>query len=102
MIVISLVNDFSSQPGGRDKDKGPFSGESFREDVLEPALAENDQITVDLNGADAIAPSFLDESLGQLMEDLGRKKYEERILVLLNDDPDALDVLEEIKSRRFN
>ncbi|NWK57572.1 STAS-like domain-containing protein [Verrucomicrobiaceae bacterium N1E253] len=99
--VINLVEDFSPYPGGRYEDNGPFSGEKFRTDILEPAMASSVVITVDLDGAAAIAPSFLDESFGVIMERIGKDKFDKKFIILLTDDPDAIDDLNEIRHRRF-
>ena len=42
MKMIYFTKDFTDTPGGRYKRHGDYSGEQFREDILEPALKAND------------------------------------------------------------
>lgn len=65
--IIMIGRDFSTIPTGRTRNDGPFSGESFREDVLIPALTENDHVIVDLAGVEGVGSSFLEEVFGGLV-----------------------------------
>ena len=89
-ININLVQHFSDCPGGRYRANGEFSGEAFREDHLRPALADPaNTVTIDMNHAFTIPPSFLDEAFGILVEEMGEQKFRSRVLVVINDDPAA-------------
>ena len=35
-MILSVVNDFCETPGPRFKSEGNFSGEEFRDEILEP------------------------------------------------------------------
>jgi hypothetical protein len=95
MKTITLILDFDECPSGRYKWESETSGERFREDYIKPALAESDLITVNLNGADSLPPSFLDEALGLLAKAMGRQEFDRRIKVILDDDKTALRKLNE-------
>ena len=72
-ITINIATDFTPYPGGRYRSDGDFSGERFREELLRPAFsnAENETITVDLDGAAGFGSSFLEEAFGGLVRDCG-------------------------------
>lgn len=74
--VISVAADFSPVPAGRYMSDGPFPGEKFRNEHLVPALAANDNITVDLDGTVGMGSSFLEEAFGGLV----RLGYAEPVL----------------------
>jgi hypothetical protein len=63
---IKLVEQFTDAPGGRYRIHGDHSGEQFRQELLEPALLEYDEVLVDLDGALGLPASFLDEAFGPL------------------------------------
>jgi hypothetical protein len=65
--MINIVQDFSRAPAGRVISDGPNSGERFREQVLIPALALHDVITVELDGTRGMGSSFLEEAFGGLV-----------------------------------
>lgn len=69
-IRISVAHDFTKTPGGRFKKEGDFSGEEFRDKILNPAYSravkEKMIIRVDLDGCMGYPSSFLDESFGGL------------------------------------
>ncbi len=92
---IVLVRDFTDCPAGRMRAHGPGSGEEFREDFLRPALVLQDEVTVDLNGADSLPPAFLDEAFGPLAAELGQAEFYRRVRVILDDDETAVRKLSE-------
>jgi hypothetical protein len=67
---ISVAEDFTTTPGPRDPDEGPFSGVLFLTSVLHPAYrkarAAGDTLTVDLDGTEGYATSFLEAAFGGL------------------------------------
>lgn len=71
---INLVDQFTDAPGGRYRIHGDHSGEEFREEFLEPALHDYDEVMVDLDGALGLPASFLDEAFGPLSEQYDRGK----------------------------
>lgn len=70
MIVIYKIHvseDFSATPGGRFIADGEFSGERFRDQLLRPALANNDCVEITLDGTRGYGSSFLEEAFGGLI-----------------------------------
>lgn len=62
------VRDFTEFPGPRFKKLGPYSGQEFRETVLEPAIEEaGPDIEIDLDGTFGYGSSFLEEAFGGLV-----------------------------------
>lgn len=65
--MIDVGTDFSEFPAGRYRTDGDFSGEVFREDVLVPALRDNERVEIKLDGAMGYGSSFLEEAFGGLI-----------------------------------
>jgi len=64
---INIAEDFTRFPAGRFRSDGPFSGQRFREECLQPALEDSEVIEVELDGAAGFGSSFLDEAFGGLV-----------------------------------
>jgi hypothetical protein len=67
MKTIDLSKDFSRHPAGRYRSDGPYTGEQFREEFLEPSLGKNEYVIVELDGARGYGSSFLEEAFGGLV-----------------------------------
>lgn len=65
--VIDIASVFTRFPAGRYREDGPFSGERFRDDLLIPALEQNEQVAVNLDGTMGYGSSFLEEVFGGLL-----------------------------------
>jgi len=65
--MIQLAADFNPFPFGRYPTHGDWNGQRFREEFLIPAFNSGDDVTVDLDGARGLSPSFLEESFGGLV-----------------------------------
>lgn len=65
--MISIARDFSESPAARYRHEGPNSGQRFREELLYPALVENEKVVVNLDGAIGYGSSFLEEAFGGLI-----------------------------------
>lgn len=65
--VIDIAKDFSFKPFGRYKEDGKFNGTRFRDEILAPALENNDAVEVKLDGVISFGSSFLEESFGGLI-----------------------------------
>lgn len=94
MHTIKLTADFDPCPSGRYRHESDTSGEAFRDDVLKPAIQEYGSVIVDLNDADSLPPSFLDESIGMLARDYG-SEFANKVAIVLTDDDTALRKLNE-------
>jgi hypothetical protein len=73
-VTITIANDYSKCPAGRFVTDGPNSGERFRNDLLGPALRDNDRVTVIIDGVEGYGSSFLEEAFGGLVRELKFKK----------------------------
>ena len=71
--VIDVARDFTSTPGGRYRKEGEWSGEKFRTELLEPALEDDGEVIVDMDGPEGFLTSFLDEVFGELVRRHGIK-----------------------------
>lgn len=69
MKTIKIATDFSRHPKGRfHPADGDTSGERFRNDYLEPILAQGEgTIEIDLDDAAGFPSSFLEEAFGGLV-----------------------------------
>jgi hypothetical protein len=85
--TIHFTQEFTDTPGGRHRQHGDFSGQQFREDILRPALDQNDLVILDLNGAFSFPPSFIDEAFGVLVDQLGEDIVRKKLRIELNGNP---------------
>jgi hypothetical protein len=97
-LLLSIANEFSETPGPRSRVEGDFSGELFLEELLLPryaqALAQKTALTIDLDGTEGYATSFLESAFGGLA-----RSYEpEQVLKTINfKSEDEPYLIEEIK-----
>lgn len=68
---IDIGNEFSSALGPRLRSAGQFSGEEFRDSVLEPAVLNSDIVVIHLDSIKTISISFFEEAFGGLVRKLG-------------------------------
>lgn len=93
MITINVAADFSRYPAGRDRDDGPFSGQAFREDMLEVPLRAGDKVTLMLDGTRGYGSSFLEEVFGGLVRcGLEKKILDSNLVLETNDDALRLEI----------
>jgi len=98
MLSISILRDFTDTPGPRSRDEGKHSGDQFLEEILLPRFAEavqtNQKLTVDLDGTEGYATSFLEAAFGGL----ARKHDPERVLkIVVFKSDDEPHLVEEVK-----
>jgi hypothetical protein len=72
IIHISIAEDFSAYPIGRDSDDSvENNGEKFRSEILIPALekslTDNSIVDVSFEGVESFGSSFLEEAFGGLV-----------------------------------
>lgn len=69
-VMLKIATDFSDTPGPRSREEGDFSGDEFREKLLEPRYLEarrsNAKLIIDLDGTVGYATSFLEAAFGGL------------------------------------
>lgn len=75
------IKDFAIFPGPRTKDLGKNSGEEFRDNILIPALLENETISVNFDGVFGYGSSFLEEAFGGLV----RKNVDKNKIIALRE-----------------
>lgn len=94
------LRDWTRYPGGRSKDDGDHSGQEFREQFLEHHVKAGDNFEIDFNGIFTAGWSFLDESLGHYVTELGEAEFRRRFLIIADDDPDILEEMETVIEKR--
>lgn len=74
-MKYKISEEFTKTPGGRYRSDGKFSGQEFKEDVLENllkiALVSKEKIVIDLDDTYGYPSSFLEEAFGGLARDKG-------------------------------
>lgn len=93
MAKINISHDFSEYPAGRYKADGPYSGEAFRDDILTPALNENDVVEITFDGAMGYGSSFLEEAFGGLVRvsRFSRDILRRKLKLFYKEDPIVID-----------
>ncbi|MEX2261602.1 MAG: STAS-like domain-containing protein [Bryobacteraceae bacterium] len=94
-LYLSVAKEFSETPGPRSREEGDFSGEEFLDRVLVPkfdqAVREKVTLTVDLDGTEGYATSFLESAFGGLARRHSPKKVLEVIRFKSDDEPFLID-----------
>lgn len=65
-MIVKIANEFSRHPAGRFITDGPYSGQLFRELILERIMQSGERTIIDLDGARGYGSSFLEEAFGGL------------------------------------
>jgi hypothetical protein len=86
--VICIANDFSFTPGFRNRSQGQFSGEEFREDILEGFFEANapEAVTIDFDGTAGYPTSFLEEAFGGLVRKFGYENVVKKLNFISEED----------------
>lgn len=90
-MTISIAEDFSKCPGGRFPCDGPYSAEEFRDNILIPALRNNNKVIIKLDGTRGYSSCFLEEVFGGLyrngvsIKDINKIKLESSRKSLINE-----------------
>lgn len=97
--VIDVGNDFSRFPGGRVRNDGRYSAEAFREDILLPALRENEQISLHLDSTAGYGSSFLEETFGGLvrLHAFTLETFKSRVILVSDDTILIEEILDYVK-----
>lgn len=97
--LIVYISDYSNSPGPRYCNQGDDSGEDFYHKVLNEKFNEaynaNKVLILNLDGPDGYASSFLDEAIGNLVYDFGKKIVIEYMEIISNEEPEWIDMIEE-------
>ncbi len=74
----NFAEEFTKNPGLRFRKLSEFSGEEFREDVLEKFFTENKKIIINIDGIESsLGSSFLSEAFGNIAVKYGKEKFME-------------------------
>lgn len=100
--TISVARDFSPYPAGRFRTDGKFSGQAFREDLLQPRirdLAEGETLTVAFDGVKGCGSSVIDEAFAGLVrnEVVTKEFLRTRISITTGGDARQADLVERVK-----
>lgn len=101
--VINIATDFCRAPAGRYRKNGDFTGEVFREDILVPAILNNEysEIIVNLDDLDGVGTSFWDEVFGELLRSkiISKDLFKQKVKLVCTDDvylvPTIKSIIEE-------
>jgi hypothetical protein len=87
---VSVI-EFTDTPGARYRTDGPYSGEQFREEHLEPVFEKNKNqdfnLSVNLDGTAGYATSFLEESFGGLARKISKETCKKHLIFISTEDP---------------
>ena len=86
--TINIAKHFYDAPAGRFPEDGDYNGERFREEYLVPALRENNEVLVDMDGTEGYGSSFLEEAFGGLVRLRGFTAEELHKKMMLKSDED--------------
>lgn len=100
-VQINVAKEFTKYPGGRHRVDGRHSGEEFRETFLIPRMGDDVLLTIDFTGVFTVAPSFIDEAFGPLMERLGQQRFDRQFHLIAEDDPELLSDFQTVRDVRF-
>lgn len=82
MKDYDFAKEFSKNPGLRFKKLSDYSGEEFREDVLEKFFQNNQPVTINIDGVEsALGASFLSEAFGNIAVKYGKKRFNEIVKI---------------------
>ncbi len=91
-IKYLFAEKYTKYPGGRYIRLGPFSGEDFREKVLEPIFKTGKTIEIDATGIDgSFNPSFLDEAFAEMAKRYGIDKFRKTVKLYADDNKQLED-----------
>lgn len=99
MLLINISKDFSETPGARYIKEGDYSGEEFRNTLLEPkfkdALQKNEKLTINLDGGYGYPTSFLEEAFGGLSRIYSPEKVLSVLEFISYDEPSLINEIKE-------
>ena len=99
-MELIVHSSFSDAPGLRYCNLSEKSGEEFYHQLLNYAFKESlekgEDLSVVLDYTDGYAPSFLDESFGNLVYDFGLKLVKTHLVIISNEEPFWVERIESI------
>jgi hypothetical protein len=99
MIKLHIKEDYTEYPGLRYIDISINSGEDFYHSLLNKkfyeALSQEKKLELNFDGVAGYPPSFLDESIGNLVYDFGLESVQNNLEIISNEEPSWVKFLEE-------
>lgn len=100
---LIVATEFKDNPGARDREDGPHSGQQFLEDIFiarfEKAVKEGYILLVDLDGVLGYPSSFVSGSFGKLSMDRGSEILLKHLAFKSEKNPLRIDkIINEIKN----
>ncbi|MBP1631319.1 MAG: hypothetical protein H6Q15_2212 [Bacteroidetes bacterium] len=96
-INIFVHTDFSVYPGLRHVSMSQSSGEEFYHKILNgkfyEAYSKGEMLVLNLDNTGGYPPSFIDESIGNLVYDFSLAKVKEHLTIISEQEPSWLDYL---------
>ena len=96
---INISKDYTDTPGGRYICEGEFSGEDFRNTLLEPKFLEsknnNEKLTIDFDDTYGYSDSFLEEAFGGLARKYTTNVVNNILQFISNDEPSLIKKVED-------
>jgi hypothetical protein len=86
MKTIKISRDYSNTPGPRYIKQGKYSGEDFRNTLLEKEFLNSEKLIIDLDGVFGYSASFLDEAFGGLARKYPNEDFD-KIAFICKDNP---------------
>lgn len=97
-MEINICKEFSDTPNARYKSEGPFSGEEFRENLLEPRYLEakekGEKLTINMDGGYGYPTSFLEEAFGGLARKYDPNEVLQMLIFISDDEPSLIEEIE--------
>lgn len=97
-MKIAVAQQFSRTPGARLRDEGPYSGQQFREEILEPAFLTHrmseEGLVVDLDGTYGYGSAWLDEVFGGLARKYGIEEVLYAVSIISLEEPYLVEEIE--------
>ena len=101
-MTINIAEEYTETPGARYISDGPYSGEDFRDNILEEkykeCLKNKEQLIINFDGGYGYSTGFLEECFGGLV----RKGYNgdemlNTMIFISNEEPNLInDIIEYI------
>lgn len=101
--TLIIAKEFKDNPGARDREDGPNSGQEFLEDLFlkrfEKAISEGYILQVDLDGVWGYPSSFVSGSFGKLSMERGSEILLKHLSFKSDQNPIRIDkIINEIKN----
>lgn len=98
-MTINICEDFNNLVGTRYRSQGNFSGEQFRDEILEPKYLNvresNEKLIINLDGGYGYTTSFLEEAFGGLARKYSSKEVLNVLSFISNDEPSLVGEIKE-------